>query len=154
MAQLSDRELATVLASLRVFQSWTGKRTYSTTEYFTDHEPLNLEEIDELCERLNTTSVHAKDCPKAIISSAECLRDHQDKLEEQELDDEERARRGAANRLRDAAPELLEALGSLVGTGAQHELECDLSEHGPREEDQCIWCDARAALAKAEEGPR
>jgi hypothetical protein len=56
---LSDRELATVLASLRWWQShmeaW-GRMPLDHEEIATnlgEIDPLNAEEIDELCERIN-----------------------------------------------------------------------------------------------------
>lgn len=54
-------EAATIFAALRVFQGISeGERTSFTAaglremEYFEDVEPLKPEEIDALCERLNT----------------------------------------------------------------------------------------------------
>lgn len=46
---LSDRELATVLASLRYFQD----NEPDWFPHFTDVTPLTSDEIDSLCERLN-----------------------------------------------------------------------------------------------------
>jgi len=43
------RELATILAALRLFQ-----KQHPDTEHFEDVEPLNDDEIDSLCERLNS----------------------------------------------------------------------------------------------------
>ena len=48
---LTDRELATVLHALRKLQD-TANCNY-VCEHFDEHEPLNDDEIDELCERLN-----------------------------------------------------------------------------------------------------
>ena len=55
--KLTDRELSTILAALRKFQ--TSPSTDSG--YFRDHRPLTVNQIDELCERLNCgEAVHAK----------------------------------------------------------------------------------------------
>jgi hypothetical protein len=43
--------------------------------------------------------------------------------------------------------ELLAALDDLCGPGAQFELVCDEAEHD--ESSGCVWCEARAAIAKA-----
>lgn len=51
-----------------------------------------------------------------------------------------------------ASGRMMQALDNLVGTGAQHENTCDQSEHGPRAEDVCIYCEAREALALAQFG--
>jgi hypothetical protein len=56
---LNERELATVLAALRAFQSLTNAgRDYADYGIRDDHfekcEPLDDEEIDALCERLNS----------------------------------------------------------------------------------------------------
>lgn len=56
--QLSDRELATVLASLRYWQDEMARYDQSTLEHFQDVTPLTVAEIDELCERLNTGEPH------------------------------------------------------------------------------------------------
>lgn len=49
--KLTDRELATVLAALRLFQNHPANRMI----HFTDVKPLTNDDIDDLCERLNTT---------------------------------------------------------------------------------------------------
>ena len=49
---LNDRETATVLAALRHFQYIDSDAMKD--EHFTDVEPLNNNQIDELCERINT----------------------------------------------------------------------------------------------------
>ena len=54
----TNRELATVLASLRLFQV-TGSQDIDSLgvdlrEHFADHHPLTDPEIDALCERLNS----------------------------------------------------------------------------------------------------
>lgn len=43
------------------------------------------------------------------------------------------------------------AVEDLVGVGAQFEYACDVAEHGPLENDVCIWCDLRKALARTGE---
>jgi hypothetical protein len=54
---MNDRELATVLAALRYWQ--TDLEQYGTDDlidaagHFAEHTPLTPDEIDELCERLN-----------------------------------------------------------------------------------------------------
>lgn len=55
--RLTDRELATVLAALRLWQSQDGGETNSELNAIASNEgqcePLTEEEIDDLCERLN-----------------------------------------------------------------------------------------------------
>ena len=52
--QLTDRELATVLASLRYWQQDLAENDDSPiSEHFIAESPLTVEEIDDLCERLN-----------------------------------------------------------------------------------------------------
>ena len=52
---LYERELATVLAALRYWQSKLGKDQEPTDlDHFAEVDPLTAEEIDALCERLNT----------------------------------------------------------------------------------------------------
>ena len=51
--QLSDRELATVLAALRYWQQDLAENDGPISEHFDEHTPLTVEEIDDLCERLN-----------------------------------------------------------------------------------------------------
>lgn len=54
--ELSERELATVLASLRFWQSDGRNRTEILNEIACDggrHDPMSFIEIDELCHRLN-----------------------------------------------------------------------------------------------------
>lgn len=56
---LTEQELATVLAALRHWQQ-TLRREHgrvATWPHFDEHEPLGLQEIDELCERLNGSEV-------------------------------------------------------------------------------------------------
>ena len=57
MPNLTDSELATVLAALRFWQDEMGPHPHKGgcyPEHFDDHEPLGADEIDALCERLNT----------------------------------------------------------------------------------------------------
>ena len=54
---LNARELATVLAALRLWQETVNRHEEPMWEIATDDgmiEPLSDDEIDELCERLNT----------------------------------------------------------------------------------------------------
>ena len=54
----TSRELATVLAALRVWQGLTNMSIRIKDEIATDndrHVPLNDLEIDALCEKINTT---------------------------------------------------------------------------------------------------
>ena len=51
-ATLSERELATVLAALRVWQA-NPVPPASVAAHFEEYSPLSAAEIDELCERLN-----------------------------------------------------------------------------------------------------
>ncbi len=52
---LSGRELATVLAALRMFQNEyeSNPDFASSMEHFEDHDPLDIEEVNQLCRRLN-----------------------------------------------------------------------------------------------------
>lgn len=55
--RLSDRELATVLAALRFWQRALAENEDEAPvadHFVEDIRPLSCEEIDELCERLNT----------------------------------------------------------------------------------------------------
>ena len=56
---LSTRELATVLAALRLWQDFVrdGTDAAQGLDHFYDHKPLDASEIDELCERLNCVPV-------------------------------------------------------------------------------------------------
>jgi hypothetical protein len=53
--ELSDREVAQVLAALRNWQtdSLNEDLVDAFSGHFEDHEPLSDEEIEALCERLN-----------------------------------------------------------------------------------------------------
>jgi hypothetical protein len=52
--QFTERELATVLAALRYWQQDLAENEDGPIcEHFTDQTPLTVEEIDDLCERLN-----------------------------------------------------------------------------------------------------
>ena len=75
---LSPRELATVLAALRVFQAvltYDRAARFQTREslfkmgHFSDEVPLTPQSIDDLCERLNTQPVTSGD-PLATIPTA------------------------------------------------------------------------------------
>jgi hypothetical protein len=51
--RMNDRELATVLAALRYWQQDLAENDSPISEHFAEHTPLTVEEIDDLCERLN-----------------------------------------------------------------------------------------------------
>ena len=51
----TERELATILAALRLFQE-ARRNTAPLSEHFEEIEPLTTSEIDALCERLNTNT--------------------------------------------------------------------------------------------------
>jgi predicted transcriptional regulator len=53
--ELSDREVATLLAALRNWQidGLNEDLADAFAGHFEDHDPLSDDEIDELCERLN-----------------------------------------------------------------------------------------------------
>ncbi len=53
IAQLTGRELATVLAALRHFQQQPAIPA-ELSNHFADHNPLSAGQIDALCQRLNT----------------------------------------------------------------------------------------------------
>ncbi len=51
---LNERELATVLAALRLYQAWLAGDVRGAGDLaMIDPEPMEVEEIDALCERLN-----------------------------------------------------------------------------------------------------
>lgn len=53
--KLTDRETTTVLAALRMAQdAGEGNLERLFPMYFVGVQPLSVDEIDELCERLNT----------------------------------------------------------------------------------------------------
>jgi len=56
MVQFTDRELATVLAALRYWQHDLAENDGPISEHFAQETPLSVEEIDDLCERLNLDS--------------------------------------------------------------------------------------------------
>lgn len=54
MPKLTDAELAMVLVGLRLAQTRVRHQLLEDfRDYFEDSEPLTVEQIDELCERLN-----------------------------------------------------------------------------------------------------
>jgi hypothetical protein len=55
ISQLTDRELATVLAALRLWQAAYehGEDLAPYAGHFAEVSPLSSHDIDELCERLN-----------------------------------------------------------------------------------------------------
>lgn len=50
---MTSKQLATVLASLRLFQRDMQANTHNMYLHFEDEDPLTADEIDELCEELN-----------------------------------------------------------------------------------------------------
>jgi hypothetical protein len=57
--QLTEQQLATVLAALRLFQIQAEKLNMAQIfpDHFAEISPLSPEEIDQLCEELNTMNV-------------------------------------------------------------------------------------------------
>ena len=50
----TDRELATILGALRYWQQdLAANEEGPISEHFTEHTPLSVDEIDDLCERIN-----------------------------------------------------------------------------------------------------
>jgi predicted DNA-binding transcriptional regulator YafY len=62
---LTEQELATVLAALRHWQQSLRREhgRVAAWPHFEDQEPLTLREIDELCERLNSSDLLLLDTP-------------------------------------------------------------------------------------------
>lgn len=56
LISISKRELATVLAALRYWQQDLADNEDGPIDdlHFDEHEPLTVDEIEDLCERLNT----------------------------------------------------------------------------------------------------
>lgn len=68
--QLTYQQESSILAGLRVLQDIVEGSEgidgyHRQLPHFDDVEPLSSEEIDELCERVNTSSVQLADTPKA-----------------------------------------------------------------------------------------
>ena len=55
--KLSDRELVTILAALRTWQGNVPVEDIVDPDYFESTAPLSQDEIDTLCERLNTSPI-------------------------------------------------------------------------------------------------
>lgn len=53
LLQFTTRETATLLAALRYFQRDHFEAAINTHEYFAEVDPLSVEEIDLLCDRIN-----------------------------------------------------------------------------------------------------
>jgi hypothetical protein len=52
--KLSDSELATILSALRAWQEWVEENGRPPTQdHFLDCRPLTVEEVNELCLKLN-----------------------------------------------------------------------------------------------------
>jgi hypothetical protein len=85
MTQLSDRELATLLAALRYWQQNLAlaalhPKDGPISSHFDEHPPLTVEEIDALCERLNSGGIDSRFealCRK-VAESAESWADSSD----------------------------------------------------------------------------
>ena len=77
--ELSVRELATVLAALRLWQAGSHEPA-ELSEHFDDCEPLSPAEIDALCERLNDglptddATVNQRRAYKAEVLKSEVIR--------------------------------------------------------------------------------
>jgi len=54
---MNEKELATVLAALRNWQEVVDEHDRLDFPHFLDIEPLSDDEIDTLCEKLNTEEV-------------------------------------------------------------------------------------------------
>ncbi len=54
MKDVTTKETATILAALRLFQSTIGIDSEGVNQmpHFINHDPLTLEEVDDLCERI------------------------------------------------------------------------------------------------------
>lgn len=59
METLNKREMSTILAALRMFQKTSENQNVSDMfpEFFEDVTPLSAQEIEELCEKINCTTV-------------------------------------------------------------------------------------------------
>lgn len=53
-ALINDRHVATILAALRLLQRLTDDRGRGSLGHFEDCTPLDDDEIDELCETIDT----------------------------------------------------------------------------------------------------
>jgi hypothetical protein len=60
MKDLTSRELATVLAALRLFQREGIGSHHELADHFADVRPLTDPQIDALCERLNVADADGK----------------------------------------------------------------------------------------------
>jgi hypothetical protein len=85
MTQLSDRELATLLAALRYWQQNLAREEPQSNEgpispHFAEHSPLTVEEIDALCEQLNSGGIESgfEALRRKVAESAECWADCSD----------------------------------------------------------------------------
>ena len=76
---LSDRELATVLAALRYWQQDLDTQDSNDegsgpiSPHFDEHEPLTSDQIDALCERLNTSASDPGDNPYIDLCRRVCV---------------------------------------------------------------------------------
>lgn len=122
---LDYRQLATVLAALRIYQEEINNFGYNSLRdrpHFVDVEPMTLVEIDTLCERLNTSPSQ----PEPTTPESE-------------------ARRVANVRLAAMAPRLLEALHYLleqtVDQDLNHGIELTEGEEDARQQALAIFAE-------------
>jgi hypothetical protein len=73
---MTKRELATVLAALRYWQQdlETNDEPPISEEFFADCAPLTSEEIDGLCERLNSETASSEAAPGAMSKAHQSAR--------------------------------------------------------------------------------
>lgn len=69
--KLTEAELATILAGLRLFQNQPEETRCEDSDYFLDLQGLTDAQIDDLCERINCESdIADADMPEFIAHSA------------------------------------------------------------------------------------
>jgi len=68
--RLTEQEIATVLAALRVFQNLSEYENgipEEVSDYFTEYVKLNDNQIDQLCERINNSDARPEDYSRCIF---------------------------------------------------------------------------------------